>query len=136
MYLCQNCGLSMCPVCRSGWLCKNCSQGPAPSDHPPSEPLRIGPMILFPVAVAIILVGFVLVFLGSSADRGSGGCFFWPLPFIVGCGFGSGSVFPAGVVLFVMVLVALLFLFGSWSASWAHGPSDDQGKDIAMTSPK
>ena len=111
MYLCQNCGLSICPVCRVGWFCKNCSQETVLSDPEPPWPLRIGPVSLLFVAVAVILVGFVLVFIGSSFEGGFGGCFVWPLPFIVGCGVGSGSVFSGEAVFLLMVLAALLFFF-------------------------
>ena len=122
MYLCQKCGSSICPVCRIGWFCRKCSQETAPLDYEPAGPLQIGPVSLLFVAVALILLGFALVFLGSSAGGGSGGCFFWPLPFIVGCGFGSGSGILGGTVFFVLVLVAILVSFWLLSARWSRLP--------------
>ena len=82
----------------------------------------MGPVSLLFVGVAIILLGVALVFLGSSAGGGSGGCFFWPLPFIVGCGFGSGSGILGGTVFFVLVLVAILVFFWLRSARWSSLP--------------
>ena len=120
MYLCQNCGSSICPVCRVGWFCRKCSQEAALLDYEPAGLLKIGPVSLLLVAGAVILLGGALVFLGSPTGGGSGGCFFWPLPLIVGCGFGSGSGILGGVVFFVLVLALIPVFLWLWSVRWSR----------------
>ncbi len=84
-----------------------------PQANTPAEvvPFRLG--MLFPVAIAMILVGFAFVALGSSfSSSGSSGCVFWPIPFIVGCGFGSGN---SNILLpFVFLAVFALATFFFW----------------------
>lgn len=69
--------------------------------------------LLFPVAMVVIVVGFALVVVGSLGAGNSGGCFVWPFPFIVGCGFGSvaGATGVLSVVAFIALLAFAVFLF-------------------------
>jgi len=84
------------------------------------QPIKVGPVSLLAIAAAVIFVGFVLVILGSRSPVASG-CFFWPLPLVVGCGFGSGEASTLAlfsVVALVAVVLALWFL----SLRWARLP--------------
>ena len=100
LYLCQNCGAAICAVCDRGWVCKKCG-----------VTTQLGSGLLLPIAITIISLGFALVILGSFTPGNSGGCFIWPLPFVIGCGVGTG---PAGIIAalaFVTVFSLFLFLF-------------------------
>ena len=69
---------------------------------------------MFLVAMGIMLVGFVLILLGSTATGSSGGCFFWPLPLVLICGLATGTDLYVALGLFSILLVVLFLLFFWW----------------------
>lgn len=116
VYVCQECGRFVCPNCQSNLLCKNCQGRLAPGSHPEQEGQLSSylPMLAF----AIILAGIGLIVLGSltgnSSSGSSGTCFFWPIPPIIACGFGSspdlGPLFLTLVLIVTMIFFGLFFL--------------------------
>ncbi len=121
MFLCQSCGSSVCPVCRVGWLCRRCGATEELS-HEGLEPVKFGGVPLVFISLVVVLAGFAVVIAGLlTGGEAGGGCFVWPLPFIVGCGFGSDSgVF--GVFLGITLAFSVLFLW-FLSARWSRLPS-------------
>ena len=85
---------------------------------------------LLVVAFGLILVGFVLVLLGSSMSGSGAGCFFWPLPVVVVCGAGSGGAPYTFAILGAVIFAVVLLLSSFWmrkapsSADSHAGPSE------------
>ncbi len=122
VYVCHECGRLICPNCQSNLLCKNCHDRSVPSSHQERESLLSS--YLPTLALTIIFAGIGLIILGSltsnSSSGSSGTCFFWPIPPVIACGFGSspglGPVFPALVLIATIVFFGLFFLsaFFQW----------------------
>lgn len=111
MYLCQECGSAICPVCVRNWLCKRCAERLGVSKQESSREFLVQPVLLL-VGIALVVVGFLVILLGSSGPGSSGGCFFWPFPVILACGLGAGSSSFLSLGLVLVVSVSLLIL--SW----------------------
>ncbi len=73
------------------------------------------PSVLFLVGVSFFLIGFLLVFLGSSGPASYGGCSFWPFPVIIACGLGNGGGSFLLIGLFAAVLTFLIVFLGWWA---------------------
>ena len=118
VYVCQECGRFVCPNCQSNLLCKNCQGRSVPGSHPKQES-RLSSYVPM-LALAIIFAGIGLIILGSltgnSPSGSSGTCFFWPIPPVIACGFGSspglGPAFPALVLIVTIIFFGLFFLSG------------------------
>lgn len=115
VYVCRECGRSVCPMCQSGLLCKDCQSHSI--DSPPSRGTRRTSPLLPALGFMIVFAGIVLIILGSLTSNSSSGsssaCSFWPIPPIIACGFssstGSGLVFPLLGLVGVTILFGLFF---------------------------
>lgn len=115
-YVCQGCGRQACGNCldQFTWLCADCrKKSEVPS---PLAPVMSGSEFslatwLFLGAFLIIIVGTVLVFLGSmGSPSGSVGFIFLlgPFPIVVGSG---PEAFPLIVVAGILTAISFLSLF-------------------------
>jgi hypothetical protein len=128
VYVCQECGRFVCPNCQSNLLCKNCQARSVPSSHPEQES-RLS-SYLPTLALAIIFAGIALIILGSltgnSPAGSSGACFFWPIPPVIACGFGSSP--GLGPTFAALILTATISFFGLFFLSaffqWRRGSED------------
>ncbi len=111
MYLCQECGSAICPVCVRSWLCSRCAEKHGVSKQESGGEFLVQPVLLL-VGIALVVVGFLVILLGSSSSGSSAGCFFWPFPIILACGLGAGSSTFLSLGLVLVVSVSLLVL--SW----------------------
>ncbi len=111
-YICQECGKAVCPVCRRGMVCSDCAERKS-SARVLEDPFSLPPELLFAAAIIVIFAGIILVILGLSTGGGSQGCFIWPFPLIIACGFGSGG--NIGFYLFLFGLLAIAPLLFWWS---------------------
>jgi len=117
-YICQECGKAVCPVCWRGIVCMECAER-NPDLQVPEDPFSFPQGLLFRAATIIIFAGIILVILGLSTGGGTGGCFVWPFPLIIGCGFGSGG--NIGFYLFLFGLLAFAPLLFWWSLRRLRG---------------
>jgi uncharacterized membrane protein len=117
-YVCQSCGSTVCSDCFDPrvWSCSNC----APKSIAPVGGRTVFPHFtigswLFFLAFALIIVGMLLMTLGSlgSSNGGfSGGAviLIGPIPIILGTGPFSAPLIAVAAVLTLVVLVFFLFL--------------------------
>lgn len=90
--VCQRCGSLACSDCYTGSMCKKCN-GKLDTHNSPEVGFSTRTRFLFPAAVLLILVGVVLVLLGSTTGAsGVEGCVFWPFPLIISCSTGSNTI--------------------------------------------
>jgi uncharacterized membrane protein len=113
VYVCQECGRFICPNCQSNLLCKNCQARSVPSSHPEQES-RLSSYLPI-LAFAIIFAGIGLIILGSltgnSSSGSSGSCFFWPIPPVIACGFGSSPGLGPAFSVLVLIVTIIFFVF-------------------------
>lgn len=119
MYVCQDCGRETCGPCFDGvgWICVECSQKAKPSTAPRREEEILprvaiaSPVNFFLVSFIIILIGMLLMMLGSvRSGPTSGGAviFIGPIPIIVGAGPQAGWAIGLAVIL---TIIGFAFFF-------------------------
>lgn len=129
VYVCQECGRNVCPHCQSGLLCKDCRTRSV--EIPPSEATSRTSPLLPMLAFMIVFAGVGLIILGSLTGNSSSGssssCFFWPIPPIIACGFGSSP--GSGLVFPLLGLVVVIILFGLFFLGTVQWRRSDKGLD-------
>jgi len=113
MYVCSECGRSVCPECFEPniWICSECY---GKKSQKPGQPSLEEPLTSFPVFMKMFLAGFLLIFLGVIILMIAGFMgeisqsfglvvFIGPIPIILGAGRYS---------LLAVLLAVLLTVFG------------------------